>query len=225
MDDEKLIKTAIFSLVAILFIALVNFSIINCAVWKTYNNSRKIIDNCLIVKKDSFNEYQREMFDRQEHIFKEYLREMETLKKGIFDNNTVTFMASFLLVFLGGILLGILNKSEKEVKKAKKIMDKIEVERNVLTLHTLLYTLFVFNENKNYYRLELETKKLLSYFHSGKYKYISKEWKADFVKMIDEKMLFYLNINKKYRKDVSLHESVKALEELKEKISSLIEIE
>jgi len=116
-------------------------------------------------------------------------------------------------------------EAEESVKKAKELIDKLEAERNLLMLHTMLYTLFVLFANKNYYRLELETKKILTDLDSGKYLYISEEWKTDFIKMIDEKMLYFLNIDKKYRKDVSLHESVEALEELKDKISGLKVIE
>jgi len=299
MDNKNIFKIVILFLAVILFIALANFIFVNCSVWNTYNNSQKIIDNCVIVKKDSINENQREMLDRQEYIFKKYLNEMDTLKKGIFDSNTITFMASFLLVFFGGLIFSILNVTEKQMKKAKvivkrteekikkteeraneimkkaedsaknaektaeqaneskkkadesveladksaknaekiaaeaegslkkanNIMDKLEVERNLLTLHTLLYTLFVLFANKNYFRLLSETKKILTDFDSGKYLYISYEWKTNFIKMIDEKMLDFLYVDKEISKEWHLHKSVEALEKLKEKISGLIVIE
>jgi len=51
---------------------------------------------------------------------------MESLKKGIFDSNTITFVASFLLVFLGGVLLGINERAEKIAERAGNTFNILE---------------------------------------------------------------------------------------------------
>ena len=59
-----------------------------------------------------------------QYIFKEHLTEMESLRKKIFDSNTVTFLVSFVLVFLGGILFNIETRSNTQLRKTKIHLDK-----------------------------------------------------------------------------------------------------
>ena len=235
------------SLLSILVIVFHNYTTTNRCIKKSIEGTEYTIAQTNAIVRDhlDLSEAHKETLRLQESLFNKHLSDIKDLSKGIIDSNVLTFLFSSLLIFFGSLLFYVLTaanenvkkaeksaikakktaaEAEESVKKAKMLMDKLEAERNLLTLHTLLYTLFVLFANKNYYRLESETQKLLSDFDSGKYLFISEEWKTDFLKMIDEKMLYFLNVDKVISKDWYLQESVKALEKLKEKISGLIEI-
>lgn len=175
MSNKTIVKVGVFLLLLIIFVAFVNFTIISCCVQKTFDNSRKTIECCVdsIAKVDSLNQSQRVMFEQQKDKFETYLSEMESLKRGIFDSNTITFMSSFLLVFLGSVLLGINNHAAKilsmiekkssttlstldiDSKKtlvkleetSKETLLKIEIERITMNLYTQIQILRFFSTN------------------------------------------------------------------------------
>jgi len=47
------------------------------------------------------------------------------IERGVFDKNVLTFMTSFLLVFLGGILISIENRADKRIKEGERRIKKI----------------------------------------------------------------------------------------------------
>jgi len=52
------------------------------------------------------------------------------LERGVFDKNVLTFMTSFLLVFLGGILISIENRADKRIKEGERRIKKIRKKAN-----------------------------------------------------------------------------------------------
>lgn len=142
MSNKTIFKISVFTLLIILSVAFVNFIIISCCVQKTFDYSRKTLECCVdsTVKNVSLNQTQEKRIEGQECKFETYLSEMESLKKGIFDSNTITFLSSFLLVFLGSVLLGINNRAAKILskleKKSKNTLSKLE-EKSKDTLSKL----------------------------------------------------------------------------------------
>lgn len=61
--------------------------------------------------------YTQRFIDLHHHKLKENLMEMESLRKGLFDSSTITFLVSFVLVFLGGILFNIEIRSKEQLRK------------------------------------------------------------------------------------------------------------
>lgn len=69
----------------------------------------------------------QKLINLYQHIFKDHITEMELLKNKLFDNNTVTFLVSFVLVFLGGILFNIEARSNTQLEKTKsQIKDAVD---------------------------------------------------------------------------------------------------
>ena len=83
-----------------------------------------------------------------------YLRKISDLQRNVFNNNAITFLVSFVLVFLGSIWLNnerkvekINKKSEKLMEDAKKTKDQLELERNTFSLHSQILALHVISLN------------------------------------------------------------------------------
>lgn len=197
-----IVPIAFFTLIAILIIACINFFSINDHV------------QCIIDQIDA------------ETSFSKYKMKMNSLKKGVFDSNVLTFMVTLIIVFLGTILLNIENRARKHILKSEKTMHRLESERNAMSLYTRIHMLLVFFANKNYYRLAKETEELLGEFRNDKYKNITKEWKSDFDKIIHYKMLYFLNIDEKRDKKnkTDIKKSIDALIKLQKEILRLKEV-
>ena len=101
-------RACFFLMATILVIACSNFIVISCGVQKNieiaHQSLSKIDSTCMTLY--SANEDNHKEIKYVNDI-KNSLMELESLKKGIFDSNTITFLASFVLVFLGGILFDI----------------------------------------------------------------------------------------------------------------------
>jgi len=202
-----IIPLALITLIAILIIACFKFFEIN-----------KEFQNVILEIKNDAN---TSVFSKLE-----YLTIMDDLKKGVFDSNVLTFMITLIIVFLGTILLNIENRARKITVDAKKTISQLESERNAMSLYTRLHMLHVFFVNKNYYRLAKESNELLNEFFDDKYYYITREWKLNFDNIIRNKMLYFLNIDKKYdeKNEDDINDSINALIELQKKINRLREI-
>ena len=202
-----IVPLALITLVAMLIIACFNFFEIN----KDFQNIIYELKN-----------------DSKASIFSDlkYLTMMDDLKKGVFDSNVLTFMITLIIVFLGTILLNIENRAQKITENAKKTIHQLESERNAMSLYTRLQMLYVFFANKNYYRLAKEANELLSEFDNDKYYYITREWKLNFDNIIRNKILYFLNIDKKYdeENEDDIKDCINALIELQKKIKRLREI-
>jgi hypothetical protein len=89
--------------------------------------------------------YTQRFIDLHHHKLKENLMEMESLKKGLFDSSTITFLVSFVLVFLGGILFNIEIRSKEQLRKITIQSGRADnrlkqIEKQVKEAETLLNT-------------------------------------------------------------------------------------
>ena len=124
------IPVAVLALIILLSVAFINFININDQV-------RTIFEDCATAIKKA----------EMPLMINENLHKMESLKRNVFDSNTITFMASFILVFLGGILLGIESRAKKIIDKTQKTKDRFEAEQNTMSLNSQILMLQVFSMN------------------------------------------------------------------------------
>ena len=139
--SQIIIISAFVSLIVILTAACVNYFGINSRVHittedtlqalentqSTIDATKSAIDTMTIIKTDSivsillnFDKVQKETLDAQERIFNEYKTKIKDLNTGIFDSNVLTFTISFLLVFLGSMLLAFEKNAKEQIKEAKE---------------------------------------------------------------------------------------------------------
>jgi len=132
----------LFLLLITLCFAACNFFIINSEVEISINETVDILDSIntkLNSKQDSVN-IQKDITDGINTISTS-LGEIKDLKKGIFDSNVITFLVSFVLVFLGGILLGIENKANRRIKESDNILNTCDIEQKTMDLYTQVFML------------------------------------------------------------------------------------
>lgn len=249
---KNYIKTGLIVLSVIIIVALLNFLVVDYIVTKTFYNSGKTLDFCMnsIEKDASLDQSQIKIFEQQKDIFEKYLSEMETLKKGIFDSNTITFLSSFLLVFLGGILLGIYkwinDKTETVLSELQVAIKHFEIERMIMQLYTQIQMLRFFSTNlqnelaSKTYCIDNATniktneifnmaESLLKDFHDGKYLCITKVWKSILVDIF-ERILNAFEMDairretKNYGKTHPISMTINKLIELQREISRLREV-
>ena len=167
MGNSKIKPVFAFAVFIALAVTFVNYFCINQYISKTIQNMQKTIesssksvsDHLSIVLKCDRN--QRRMFEQQKSMLNEHLQKMEKhlleidfCKKGIIDSNVLTFLVSFVLIFLAGLLFNNesrakkLNEDTKEtLKKAEKTLSQLEVERNTLSLYSQILALRVLSMN------------------------------------------------------------------------------
>jgi hypothetical protein len=163
---------------------------------KTMNEMDSFVRNQLLTE-TGYTKLQKTMLEFQECNFKEYLNEMNSLKKGIFDNNTITFMVSFVLVFLGGILFGIEDRAKKQIDKSEALLQRVDIEQKIMDLYTQIQMIklsatnlqstlsskkYKIDDSINVLVHELFNMEgnLLQEFRNEKYKFITKEKKKNF---------------------------------------------
>jgi hypothetical protein len=178
---------------------------------------------------------------------------METLNKGIFDSNVLTFLYSFLFLFFGGFLFYIetgakkrIDDSKAHINEAEKKLNRLDIEQSTIELYTQIQMLRIFSTNvqtaliSNEYRIDNRTNILtyeafkmaegiLDELRDDQYKYITKGRK----KVIDnifEKMIYAFekerildNPNNKEKTQL-VEKTIAKLEELQIKISRIKEI-
>ena len=155
--SQFIIISAFVSLIVILTAACVNYFGINSRVHittedtlqalentkSTIDATRSAIDTMTIGKTDSivsillnFDNVQKETFDAQERIFNEYKTKIKDLNIGIFDSNVLTFTISFLLVFLGSMLLAFEKSAKEQIKEAKEeVKDQLKDSKEEIKQH------------------------------------------------------------------------------------------
>lgn len=139
-------------MVAILFIAGCNYIKINNTIENAYINTEngvRHIDSVINCIKDSLIMDNRKNIELNNYIndSKNYIKEIESLKDGVFDSNVITFLVSFLLVFLGGILFNIEERAKKQIKTSETILENINVEYRQMEIYIELYSMFITARN------------------------------------------------------------------------------
>ncbi len=211
-------RACFFLMATILVIACSNFIVISCGVQKNieiaHQSLSKINSTCMTLY--SANEDNHKEIKYVNDI-KNSLMELESLKKGIFDSNTITFLASFVLVFLGGILFDIEKRAKDKYIKSKEITKKIEtqsqeierwfeIELNQLKIDKQIsalvilknYLQFQFSVSKYQingdiisimYKLHDTLKDVLSLLEDKQTKYITEEAKAEYMRQLHDVQL------------------------------------
>ena len=127
-------------------------------------------------------------------------QEMKLLSANVFDSNAITFLVSFVLIFLGSILINIERKALDMTKSVEKSLNSLETEWNTLSLHSKLLALksliinyqnSLDNNNKDSikflnYRTNRMVEKIKREINEGKYTVITKVGKNIFSELIDE---------------------------------------
>lgn len=142
----------------ILLIACSNFICISCGVQKTTEQAKvtlKKIDS-IYTSSLSDNENKHKSMDVYINRIRETLCELDNLKKGIFDSNTITFLSSFVLVFLGGILFDIEKRAKDKLVKSERIIKRIVVELNQIKIAKQTNTISILSK---YLQLQLSSSK------------------------------------------------------------------
>lgn len=120
-------------IVIILFVACSNFFIINGEIKEASVQLRHTADsitsilNTPIVESDSVKQQMGNLLSTKNQIL-DFSQQLKDLKTGVFDSNTLTFLCSFLLVFLGGILFSIESRANRQIKKSENIMMRLNAE-------------------------------------------------------------------------------------------------
>jgi hypothetical protein len=225
---------------------------INSGIEKTFERSSVTIDEIdSIVRNQLLSEnedtkLQEKMLEFQEHKFKEYLSKMNDLKKGVFDSNTITFMVSFVLVFLGGILFGIEERAKKQIDKSEYFLNRVEIEQEIFDLYTQIQMIKLSATNlqstlssKNYkidnltnilvHELFKMITDLLQDFHDEKYKFITQEKKKNLNDTFSQiRYAFGWDRIKEEKKNIDktspIEATIERLEELKYKVLGMKEL-
>ena len=137
MEKNKILNIAIIVAIVLLFaiiaIAVTNFFTINRCIQKTIASTENTIakTDSIVRIQTGLDSIQKETLKRQERMFSRYLEEIRELKKGVFDSNTITFMSSFLLVIIVGVLLGIEKDAREKIDKAKEEIEAAKSQYNL----------------------------------------------------------------------------------------------
>lgn len=156
-------RVCIVLMTAILIIACSNFIFIGCGVQETTKQTNLVlseIDSICISHYNMCDDDYKKMHIYIDEI-KENYRYLDNMKKGIFDSNTITFLSSFVLVFLGGILFDIEKRTkERMVKtqeitknlenKSKEIERWLEIELNQLKIDKHISTLVILKNHMQF---------------------------------------------------------------------------
>ncbi len=212
-------RACFFLMATILVIACSNFIVISCGVKKNTeiaNQSLSKIDSICMTLYSADEDNHKEI-NKCVNGIKDSLMELESLKKGIFDSNTITFLVSFVLVFLGGILFDIEKRAKDKYVKSMEITKDIEtqsqeigrwleIELNQLKIDKQISSLVIL---KNYlqfqfsassyqingdiinitYKLHDALEIVRSLLENKQTKYITEEAKAEYVRQLHDVQL------------------------------------
>ena len=73
--------------------------------------------------------------------------ELKGLEKYLFDSNTITFLSSFVLIFLAGILFDIEKRAKDKINKTKDGVTRLNVELMQLDVYKFATTSLILSKN------------------------------------------------------------------------------
>ena len=122
----------IIALIATLTVACINFFNINSKILEETKKCLTAINNNTLSE------------------ITECFREIDELSKGVFDSNAITFLVSFVLVFLGSIwvsneirLKKRIKEADTAIKEAGKAIKQLEIERDTMSIYSQILSLRV----------------------------------------------------------------------------------
>lgn len=135
--NKIFIRICFLLLITILIIACGNYFIINnkvCNIDEESLSTIQQIDSIISLpnKGEAYNETITLINNQKDHILN-----LNKLMKGVFDSNTLTFMVSFVLIFLGGILLDIEHRANSHIEKARHIQKNLYIEIRSIKLKNI----------------------------------------------------------------------------------------
>lgn len=130
-------------IIIILGIACCNFFTINNAIKETTLQIQNVTDSIesIVDVTDvdkNISTLQTDCLLPLARKIQEQINQLKELKVGVFDSNTLTFLCSFLLVFLGGILFAIETRANKHIKSSEDIITKLNIEYQNMYVFNLL---------------------------------------------------------------------------------------
>lgn len=138
-------KICFVLIILILAIAFINFVCVSCGVQRIVNQTNQTvchIDTLCMQNNDLVEEDDKRMNVDVGEI-KKSIREIDILKRGVFDSNTITFLTSFVLVFLGGILFDIEKRAKNILVKSKEATEGLEIKQTQLDIYKLTSTMSI----------------------------------------------------------------------------------
>ena len=225
-----LIRICFLLLIAILVIACGNYFIINNKVCSIDEESLSIIQQIDSIisspNKCGYNETITLINNQKDHILN-----LNKLMKGVFDSNTLTFMVSFVLIFLGGILLDIEHRTNNHIEKARLIQKNLYIEISSIKLENIFNTIsmiakylnILFIENK--YKISAKTnmltheintnaKEILDLLGNKDCKYITKSALDSSITIIN-KVIGILSNEEILDNNTLINESIQSLKKIK----------
>ena len=220
----------IITIIVIMIIASVNYFSTNQQIQTNIDNFIKTIDCVESVTVSNINDLKKEM---------------QMLSVKVFNSNTITFLVSFFLILLGGLLFNNTNKVSDLIKSVEISIKQLETERatmtlisNILALRSIIIvfqnSLEMNKDDNSITIINFKTvriiKTITNDIYDGKYLCITKDGKKilkeilqeminDFGIGEDEEIDFLPNdsLKRKYLKYIDL--TIKGLEQLNSAIS------
>lgn len=130
---------AITIIVIILGIACCNFFTINSSVKEVSVQLQNVTDSIeAAINADDVSILQDDSLSALVGQIQEQMKQLKELKIGVFDSNALTFLCSFLLVFLGGILFAIESRANRHIKNSEEIITKLNIEYQNVYIFNLI---------------------------------------------------------------------------------------
>ena len=138
-------------MIVVLLSACVNYVVVNISVRRVTNDTlQKVNDiDSLYLKclNDSLNEQEVTNIKTNVEQIERSVTKMDELKKYLFDGNTITFLSSFVLIFLAGILFDIEKRAKDRLNKTKDGISRLNIELMQLDVYKYATTSLVLSKN------------------------------------------------------------------------------
>ena len=239
MTNKLLIILSVSVLSLILLIACFNFFAIN----STINESMKATQETdakiefILNKHSSLNSEDCQKLDSLKNTIVVALEKIGIMKNGVFESNLHSFLFSFFIAFLGGLLLKIADTARKQIDKAEKKLKRVDIEQTTMELFTQIQMLRIFStqaqtalasndESKIILINEVfvQAESILDELHNDQYKYITKRRKTGIDKIFENMIYPFTLIGVSENNEIPIEKTIDKLNELRFKILNIKEI-
>lgn len=144
-------RLCFFLMIVVLLSACANYFAVNIGVQKVINDTQQRIcriDSLCANNSDSpSSEHKVDDIKTNIDQMKTNVIELNDLKKYLFDSNTITFLSSFVLIFLAGILFDIEKRAKDKLNKTKDGIARLRVELMQLDIYKFATTSLILSKN------------------------------------------------------------------------------